>query len=189
VRVVKSQKDRAWDNMKEGILRIKNSKKTNDWSVIQDEFDKVNKMIEKSRMLIMKNGLPLFYTRMLGELEDYLNETLQDKENVKKMKPAVKKALDRMKLTLKKHNKGYEKEIADFRANPDKYVEEEASEVCVCGEQELFHRHVDSCIYREATPMRTLTKILTRIPTRIPMKSLKKIRMRSRKTCPNPKPR
>lgn len=125
MRVVKSQKDRAWDSMREGIARIKNAKKTNDWSLIQDEFDRVNKMIEKSKMLILKNGLPGFYIRMLAELEDYLGETLQDKEGVKRMKPTVKKALDRMKLSLKKHNKGFEKEIADFRAQPDKYTEAE----------------------------------------------------------------
>ena len=94
--------------------------------MIQDEFDRVNKMIEKSRMLILKNGFPGFYIRMLAELEDYLGETLLDKEGMKKMKPTVKKALDRMKLTVKKHNKGYEKEIADFRAHPEKYTEAEA---------------------------------------------------------------
>ena len=125
LRVVKSQKDRAWDSMKEGIVRIKNAKKTNDWSVIQDEFDKVNKMVEKSKMLILKNGLPAFYIRMLSELEDFVGETLQDKESIKKMKPAVKKAFDRMKLNLKKHNKTYETEIADCKANPDKYAEVE----------------------------------------------------------------
>lgn len=123
MRVVKSQKDRAWDTMREGIVRIKNAKKNNDWNVILDEFEKVNKMIEKSKMLILKNGFPTFYIRMLGELEDFLAETQQDKEGIKKMKPALKKSFERMKLNLKKHNKTYEKEIADFREHPEKYAE------------------------------------------------------------------
>lgn len=124
-RVVKSQKDRAWENIIEGIGKIRNSKKTNDWGKILDEFEAVNKMIDKSKMLIAKNGIPKFYIKMLAEVEDFLNMTLENREAIKSMKPVAKRALDRMKLTVKKHNKGYDAEIADFRANPTKYESEE----------------------------------------------------------------
>jgi translation initiation factor 3 subunit C len=124
-RVVKSQKDRAWDTMRESIVRIKNARKTNDWSVIQDEFDEVNKMVEKSKMLVMKNGLPKFYVKMLADVEDHLWATLKDKEVMNSVKPAIGRAINRMKLTIKKHNKNYEEQIADYRANPDKYEEDD----------------------------------------------------------------
>ena len=124
-RVVKSQKDRAWDTMRESIVRIKNARKTNDWSVIQDEFDDVNKMVEKSKMLVMKNGLPKFYVKMLADVEDHLWATLKDKEVMNSVKPAIGRAINRMKLTIKKHNKNYEVQIADYRANPDKYEEDD----------------------------------------------------------------
>lgn len=127
-RVVKSQKDRAWENIIEGIGKIRNSKKTNDWGKILDEFEAVNKMIEKSKMLIAKNGIPKFYIKMLAEVEDFLNTTLENKDAIKNMKPVAKRALDRMKLTVKKHNKGYDAEISDFRANPAKYESEEEEE-------------------------------------------------------------
>ena len=134
VRVVKSQKDRAWDTMLEGIVRIRNAKKTNDWSVIQDEFDSVNRLVEKSKMLISQNGIPKFYIKMIAEVEEHLWATMKDKELMKNVKPAVGKAINRMKLTIKKHNKNYEEQIADYRANPEKYEddvvvkEEESSE-------------------------------------------------------------
>lgn len=126
VRVVKSQKDRAWDSIRDGITKIKNARRNADWPLIQDEFNNVNKMIEKAKMLIMKDGLPKFYIRMLGELEDFVQTALKDKDAVKKMKPIVSRALNQMKLQVRKHNDNYKDEIADFRAHPEKYEEEAA---------------------------------------------------------------
>ena len=127
-RVVKSQKDRAWDTMQESILRIKNARKTNDWSVIQDEFEEVNRMVDKSKMLVMKNGLPKFYVKMLADVEDHLWATLKDKDLMNSVKPAIGRAINRMKLTIKKHNKNYEEQIADYRAHPEKYEDDEEEE-------------------------------------------------------------
>jgi translation initiation factor 3 subunit C len=99
--------------------------KINDWSIISDEFDLVNKLIEKSKMLILKNGIPKFYIRMLADLEDFLNTTLKDKEGIKKMKPLITRSLNRMKNTVRRHNKSYEKELEDFKNFPEKYVDSE----------------------------------------------------------------
>ena len=121
---MKSGKDRAWDTMLEGIVRIRNAKKTNDWSVIQDEFDEVNRLVEKSKMLISQNGIPKFYIKMIAEVEEHLWATMKDKDLMKNMKPVIGRAVNRMKLTIKKHNKNYEEQIADYRANPEKYEEE-----------------------------------------------------------------
>jgi len=124
VRVAKSQKDRAWDTMREGVVRIRNARKTQDWSVVQDEFDNVNKKMEKSKMLIKQNGIPNFYIKMLAEVEDDMLARLKDKEAFNKMKKAVQIVLNRMKLTVKKHNLTYAKEIADYRENPQNYESE-----------------------------------------------------------------
>jgi translation initiation factor 3 subunit C len=123
VRVVKSQKDRKWDSMREGIVRIRNARKNNDWPLIQDEFAAVNKMIEKSKMVILQSGLPNFYVKMLVEVEEHVQAALKDKDAIKKMKPVVSRALNQMKLQVRKHNENYKTEIADCRANPEKYVE------------------------------------------------------------------
>ncbi len=124
---MKSQKDRAWDSMKEGIVRIRNARKNSDWSLIQDEFANVNKMIEKSKMLIIKDGIPNFYIKMLAEVEDHVQLALKDKEGIKKMKAVVSRALNQMKLQVRKHNDNYKTQIADFRANPAKYQDADES--------------------------------------------------------------
>ena len=128
VRVVKSKKDNAWDSMKECIGRIKNARKNADWPLIQDEFASVNKMIEKSKMLILTNGFPNFYIKMLMEVEDHVQVASKDKETIKKMKPAVNRCLNQMKLQVRKHNDRYKTQIQDCRENPDKYQEEEEEE-------------------------------------------------------------
>jgi translation initiation factor 3 subunit C len=114
--------------MREGIARIKNARKNADWPMIQDEFANVNKLVEKSKMVILQTGLPPFYVKMLAEVEDHVQQALKDKDAIKKMKPVVSRALNQMKLQVRKHNETYKTEIADFRANPDKYEEPEDEE-------------------------------------------------------------
>lgn len=128
VRVVKSQKDKAWDSMRDAIGRIRSAMKINDWNIIFDEFKVANKLIEKAKMLILKDGIPKFYIKMLGDLEDFLVAALKDKDGIKKMKSSVAKSFNNMKLTLRKHNKTYEADIAAYRANPQDYEEADSSE-------------------------------------------------------------
>ena len=128
VRVVKSQKDRAFGAMRERVNKIYNLKKNNDWPAIQDEFNEVNRMIDASKMLIMLHGMPKFYIKMLADVEDHLKATLSDKEGLKKMKQTVSHAVDRMKLVVRKHNKKFETEINDFKLHPEKYEESDQEE-------------------------------------------------------------
>jgi translation initiation factor 3 subunit C len=125
VRVVKSKKDKASDTILEIVNNIRNKRKVNDWSAIIDEFSKANEQVAKSVRLGLLPGPPKFYIRMLADLEDQVKETLKDKEAIKKMAKNSAKALDRMKLVIKKHNEGFKDEIADFRANPEKYEDDE----------------------------------------------------------------
>lgn len=118
---MRSQKDRAWDAIREGVVKIKNARKNEDWSVFQDEFEAVNKKIEKSKMLIMRDGLPKFYIKMLAEVEDIITEVMNDKAGFKNLKQAAQHSLKRMKLNVKKHNANYETQIANYRAKPEDY--------------------------------------------------------------------
>lgn len=98
--------------------------KNSDWPIIQDEFEELNKKIEKSKTLISQIGTPKFYIRLLSDIADLLQETLKDKESIKKMKPVVSKALNQMKLKVKKHNEGYKDAILDYKENPQNYESE-----------------------------------------------------------------
>lgn len=128
VRVVKSQKDKAWESIRDCVTRMRSAMKINDWSSLHDEFELLGKQIEKSKMLIMKEGLPKFYIKMLVDLEEFVTATAKDKEAQKKMKPLVLRSFNRMKLVVKKHNKNYETEIQDCRDHPENYVEEVVEE-------------------------------------------------------------
>lgn len=122
--MVKSAKDKAWEGLQDGVTRIRNARRNGDWPLVQDEFGNVNKMLDKSKMLILTfGGIPNFYIKMLMELEDAVVAANKDKEAVKKMKPVVTRALNQMKLQVKKHNDGYKEQIADCRANPAKYAD------------------------------------------------------------------
>lgn len=121
VREVKSHKDKAWDDMVVTIKKMKMAMKIDDWSSILDEFKALNKIVDKSKMLIIKNGLPSFYIRMLYDIEVLVSETLKDKPKVKGFKAMVAKSFNTMKLTVRKHNKNYEDQLNDLKANPSKY--------------------------------------------------------------------
>lgn len=56
--------------------------------------------------MIAKEGVPSFYIKLLANLEDMLVTTLKDKPAIKKMSATNTRSLNRMKLQLRKHNKG-----------------------------------------------------------------------------------
>jgi translation initiation factor 3 subunit C len=124
-RVVRSEKDRTWNNIFERVCRIRSAIKINDWSTIHDEFEDVNKQVDKAKMLVMHHGLPPFYVKMLMEVEDIVTTAVKDKETMSKMKPVVARALNRMKLVVRKHNKKYESELALCREKPDDFKDPE----------------------------------------------------------------
>jgi hypothetical protein len=78
--------------------------KNNDWGFIQDKFETLNQRLEKARKHLAPGQLPRVYLKLLVDLEDFLNETLANKEVKKKMSPTNAKALNTMKQRLKKNN-------------------------------------------------------------------------------------
>jgi len=102
--------------------------KINDWSQIQTLFDELNKRLEKSQKFADTLGLPRPYVRILVELEDFLNDTLANKDVKKKMSATNAKALNTMKQRLKKHNAQFIDQINKFKENPESTEEEEEEE-------------------------------------------------------------
>ncbi|KAJ3323439.1 Translation initiation factor 3 subunit c [Blyttiomyces sp. JEL0837] len=127
VRVVKSVRDKRFEEMRTIVRALNNGKKINDWAAMQNEFEKLNKAWAKTSAVLEREGgvRPRFYFRTLAQLEDLNKATLEKKDVVKKMNTLNAKALNAMKQKLKKHNKTLEADIEAWRANP---VDEEASE-------------------------------------------------------------
>jgi len=109
--------------------------KIRDYSAIQTNFENVVKNVASSRtqaIIVAHGGLPRFYVKLLVELDDYLDERKKDKEAFKKLSATQGRALNRLCLTVKKHNKQYEKIITEYRQNPglpdDKEDEDESKD-------------------------------------------------------------
>jgi translation initiation factor 3 subunit C len=123
-RVVKSHKDKRFDELLDIIKLIKNAMRNNDWNSIHDQYERMNKQLQKVTG-ITKEGPPRAYIKALCMLQDFVASTVEDKEATKKMSKTNAKSLNTMKQKLKKNHKGMEKLIEDYKANPDPPTDED----------------------------------------------------------------
>lgn len=119
VRVAKSAKTRAFEAFEANVSKLRNAMKTNDHSSLMNEFESLTKaMIKSSKVFDANGGIPRFLVRMLCDLEDHVAKSLSDKASFKKLKPAQGRALNRMKLSLKKFCEQYRGIMDEYRKNP-----------------------------------------------------------------------
>jgi hypothetical protein len=78
-RVVRSHKDKRWDQMTETITKMKNSMKNNDWNAVTEDFAALHKLLEKAKQIVAREGLPTFYFKALLTLDAALQKALADK--------------------------------------------------------------------------------------------------------------
>ncbi|KAG0336898.1 Translation initiation factor 3 subunit c [Podila humilis] len=126
VRVVRSAKDKRFEEIEQAVTLMANKQKINDWVSAQNEFDRANKALQKSAGIIAQTGVPKFYIKAVAELEKEIQKSLEkEKAASKKLNPSNAKALNSMKQKVKKNNRLYEKEIQEYEKDPENYDKEE----------------------------------------------------------------
>lgn len=127
-RVVRSAKEKRYEELTNLIKQIRNFKKIKDMSSMLNSFEDLMRAYTKAQPVINKeeNGqTPKFYLRCLVEVEDFINEMWEDREGRKNMSKNNSKSLASLRQKLRKYNKEFEEEITKFRENPDFGDEEE----------------------------------------------------------------
>uniref|UniRef100_A0A7N6FKY5 Eukaryotic translation initiation factor 3 subunit C n=1 Tax=Anabas testudineus TaxID=64144 RepID=A0A7N6FKY5_ANATE len=114
-RVVRSAKDKRFEELTNFIKTIRNAMKIRDMAKCLEEFEQLCRAFLKSKNIVDKEGVPSFYIRLLADLEDYLNQLWEDKEGKKKMNKNNAKALSTLRQKIRKYNRDYESEIAAYK--------------------------------------------------------------------------
>uniref|UniRef100_A0A671M6H1 Eukaryotic translation initiation factor 3 subunit C n=1 Tax=Sinocyclocheilus anshuiensis TaxID=1608454 RepID=A0A671M6H1_9TELE len=114
-RVVRSAKDKRFEELTNIIKTIRNAMKIRDMSKCLEEFEQLCRAFLKSKTIVDKEGVPQFYVRLLADLEDYLNQLWEDKEGKKKMNKNNAKALSTLRQKIRKYNKDFETEITSYK--------------------------------------------------------------------------
>uniref|UniRef100_UPI000EF4CF26 eukaryotic translation initiation factor 3 subunit C n=1 Tax=Ciona intestinalis TaxID=7719 RepID=UPI000EF4CF26 len=121
--VVRSAKEKRWEELQNIIKLMRNARKIKDMSKLMDEFDNLCKLYIKSKTVVLKEGIPRFYIQNLVETEDCITELWQDKEGRKKMSKLNSKSLGALRQKLRKYLRDFEKEVEDYRLHPDEEEE------------------------------------------------------------------
>ncbi|XP_055939619.1 eukaryotic translation initiation factor 3 subunit C-like [Argiope bruennichi] len=120
-RVVRSAREKRYEELTEIIKLIKNHKKIKDMSKLLTSFENLTRAFVKARPVIEKEEkgvIPKFYIRCLVELEDFIAECWEDKDGRKNMSKNNSRSLATLRQKLRKYNKDFENDIANYRANP-----------------------------------------------------------------------
>uniref|UniRef100_A0A667XCH6 Eukaryotic translation initiation factor 3 subunit C n=1 Tax=Myripristis murdjan TaxID=586833 RepID=A0A667XCH6_9TELE len=133
-RVVRSAKDKRFEELTNLIKTIRNAMKIRDMAKCLEEFEQLCRAFLKSKTIVDKEGVPPFYIRLLADLEDYLNQLWEDKEGKKKMNKNNAKALSTLRQKIRKYNRDYETEIAAYKEVDWGIL----SQCCVFGPHSLF---------------------------------------------------
>lgn len=127
-RVVRSQKEKRYEDLSNLIKSIRNHRKIKDMASILQSFEDLTRAYQKALPVISKeeNGVtPRFFVRSLAELEDFINEVWEDREGRKNLSKNNSKSLGTLRQKVRKYIKDFENDLLKFRESPDDDDDEE----------------------------------------------------------------
>nr|POF13185.1 eukaryotic translation initiation factor 3 subunit c [Quercus suber] len=128
VTVVKSAKDKRFEELEGTIRLIENAERISDWSAANDNYDKMQRQLPTLQRAL-DGKAPKMYIETVAELESSVNEAFEkQKVTPKKMNPIAQKGLNALRQKIRKNNKDHTAEIEAFRADPDNFMKEDVVE-------------------------------------------------------------
>lgn len=128
VTVVKSAKDKRFDELEGTIKLIENAEKISDWHAINEHYDKMNRQLP-TLIRALDGKPPKMFIRTIAELETQVAEAFEkQKVTPKKMNPIAQKGLNALRQKIKKNNRDYATELEAFRKDPNEYMKEDVVE-------------------------------------------------------------
>ncbi|XP_050091177.1 eukaryotic translation initiation factor 3 subunit C [Anopheles aquasalis] len=130
-RVVRSKKEKRYEDLTNIIKNIRNHKKIKDMSSVLVSFEEFMRAYTKALPVVMKeeHGVtPRVVVRALAELEDFINDTWDDKECRKNLSKNNGKALGTLRQKFRKYIKDFESDLKRFREAPEEFAEQDEDE-------------------------------------------------------------
>ncbi|KAF8821578.1 putative eukaryotic initiation factor-3, subunit 8 [Cardiosporidium cionae] len=127
-RVVRSFKNRRWDDMREVIKQMYNHMKIKDFVQLGKDYENLLKYIGKVTLLIEQEGPPSFFIRTVVEVEEYVEKQLKDKEGFKKLSKGRASALNTLRAKLRKSTELWQVYLDQCRKNPNDFLSAESEE-------------------------------------------------------------
>ncbi|KAK6464111.1 eukaryotic translation initiation factor 3 subunit C [Scheffersomyces coipomensis] len=126
-RVVKSAKDKLLDDMEESIETINVNKRTNNWTVVLNEIDKLQRYVVRTKQQSI--AIPNFYIKCLASLEEYMNETNENEKSEKSLNATESKSFNAARIKLRKQIKDVQTRYDFYREQPDLFEREESVDI------------------------------------------------------------
>ncbi|KOB74455.1 Eukaryotic translation initiation factor 3 subunit C, partial [Operophtera brumata] len=127
-RVVRSMKEKRYEELEGIIHSLRNHKKIKDFSSALASFEELQKAYTKAAAIIAKeeSGVaPRFFIRALTELDDWVAQAWTDRDSRKALSKGNSKALTSLRQKLRKYEKDFDAEISKFREDPDQPDDED----------------------------------------------------------------
>lgn len=132
-KVVKSAKEKLLDDIRESVDTIYNAKNLENWSSALVEFDRVGKLLVRANQ--QNFGIPNFFFKLLGQLDETINEATVDKDR-KKLPADQSRAFNNLRQRVKKQTKEFLPYMDLFKTSPEAFDSEIPVEVAVSASQD-----------------------------------------------------
>ncbi|KAK3073500.1 Translation initiation factor 3 subunit c [Teratosphaeriaceae sp. CCFEE 6253] len=128
VTVVKSAKDKRFDELEGTIRLIENAQKISDWNAMNDQYDRMNRQLPTLQR-DLDGKAPKMYIKTISELETQVMEAFEkQKVTPKKMNPIAQKGMNALRQKIRKNNQEYITDLEAFKNDPDEFMKEEIVE-------------------------------------------------------------